>query len=159
MNNLLNNLPLAYDEDWDSDESLWHTKVMGEIIDLPDIPPSFYSRANPRFEQIMAALDNEHVKPNLSNFAKQWGPRPFVWYTPSAVGGPLGVGYTMYGDSDDSDEEDDGFDEDCYEYECYKKTLVGSPIAFWTWVKNKPRWWTMVDPLLYRPTIIEWDDY
>ena len=158
MNNFVNNHPFVYDDDWDSDQSLWHTKVKGQRIEIPEAAPSFYNIANPEFEIIMAALNNENVDPALAEFARQWGPRPFTWYTPSDVGGPLNVGYALGGDSDDDEVDDGQFDEDCYEYERYMKTLVGEPLGFWIWVKNKPRWWTTVDLYLYEPTVIE-DDY
>ena len=159
MNNFVNNRPFVYDEDWESDESLWRTKVKGQMIEIPEVAPSFYNVANPRFETIMAALNNENVDQALAEFARQWGPRPFNWYTPSAVGGPLNVGYTLGGDSDDDEVDDGRLDEECYEYERYKKTLVGEPLTFWTWVRNKPRWWTRVDLLLYEPTVIPDDHY
>ena len=61
-------------------------------------------------------------------------------------------------DSEDENANDEGYyDEERHEYKRYLMMIVGKPLSFSSWINGRPRWWTEVDKILYKPNKIEHD--
>jgi hypothetical protein len=156
----------GHDSDWSSDNSLWHTKINGVMVEIPieddseddpeddpnDQAPVFFIDRQPdqEYERKVQALNNKNIKPELREYALNHGPRVFQGY-------PLGMIWQDYTFDPEVAEKDF---ESFYEYERYRKTIAGDDyMVFDNWYINKPQWWIAVDTLLYLPTVHDdWDE-